>query len=415
MRVLIGAYACEPSQGSEPAVGWNWAHEAARAGHEVWVVTRRNNRKQIEEALLAEGSPALRFEYLDLPRPLLWLKRRLGHPGLLAYYYLWQLALCVVARRLHRHVQFELAHHVTFVNDSLPSGLCVLPIPFIWGPIGGSTHVLPASIELDLPAYARRHEAIRASLQHLLRRFDPFVALTRRRARLILVYTQEALAGLSENERRRARAIVHIGISEDEPPHRSELRREATSPRLRILTGGRLVHWKGFDLVIEGFAQFVHGADVDARLIVTGTGRYESVLRGLVVRENVVGSVDFVGRLPRREDVFALMGESDLFALPTLRDGPPVSLLEAMAYGLPVMCLDLGATAELVPHHVGFKIVPRSRGFVVAEIAAALAWVVAHPSEAAEMGRAARCYALEHHDWRRIREEIVEAYAEACA
>ena len=270
----MAAYACEPSQGSEPAVGWHWAQEAVRAGHEVWVITRRNNRAPIEEELAGEGIHRLHFEYLDLPEPFLWFKRRFGHGGLLAYYYFWQIALAFRARQLHRRVGFDLAHHVTFVNDSLPSGLSVLPIPFVWGPVGGSTHVLPTNVELDLPAYARRHERVRVRLQKILGSYDPFVAHTRRRAQLILVYTAEAMDGLSPGERERARAIVHIGVTETDPPHRSVSLVIPETPRLRILTGGRLVHWKGLDLLLEGFAQFVHAHDIAADLIITGGGPY---------------------------------------------------------------------------------------------------------------------------------------------
>jgi glycosyltransferase involved in cell wall biosynthesis len=407
----MGAYACEPSQGSEPAVGWHWAQEAARAGHEVWVITRRNNQAPIEAALPVDAELRLHFHYHDLPGPFLWLKRKLGHPGLLAYYYVWQVTLAVVARRLHKRIGFDIAHHVTFVNDWLPSGLSVVPLPFIWGPVGGSTHSLPDSIELDLPAYARRHELTRSLFQRVLGRFDPLVALTRRRAKLILVYTHEALAGLTDKERSRARAVVHIGVTEDEPPHRTTPENNSAGLRLRILTGGRLVHWKGFDLVIEGFARFVRARDdVEACLSITGAGPFEPCLRKLAAGEGVADRIDFLGRLPRRQDVFALMDQCDLFALPTLRDGPPVSLLEAMAYGMPVLCLDLGATAELVPPQAGFKIAPSSRLFVVEEIGRAFDWVVSHPAEAAAMGAAGRRHALQYHHWRRIRETIVDDY-----
>ncbi|HLE82176.1 MAG TPA: glycosyltransferase family 1 protein, partial [Dehalococcoidia bacterium] len=43
-KVLISAYACEPGKGSEPNVGWNVAREMARQ-HDVWVLTRANNRR----------------------------------------------------------------------------------------------------------------------------------------------------------------------------------------------------------------------------------------------------------------------------------------------------------------------------------------------------------------------------------
>ena len=51
LKVLISAYACEPSKGSEPAIGWNWATEIANKGHHLVVFTRLNNKKNIESFL----------------------------------------------------------------------------------------------------------------------------------------------------------------------------------------------------------------------------------------------------------------------------------------------------------------------------------------------------------------------------
>src|SRR2546425_1110949 len=116
MKVVMGAYACDPQQGSEPGVGWHWALEAVHAGHEVWVITRTKNRSAIEASLGASPQPNLHFDFFDLPRPFLSLKRRLGNfVGLYGYYYLWQLRLLARARRLHRRIGFDLAHNVTFV------------------------------------------------------------------------------------------------------------------------------------------------------------------------------------------------------------------------------------------------------------------------------------------------------------
>jgi glycosyltransferase involved in cell wall biosynthesis len=411
-RVLIAAYACEPGQGSEPAVGWNWAQEAVRAGHEVWVITRENNRQAIEFEGTTRSGPGPRFVYLDLPAPFLRLKRRGGHPALLAYYYAWQIAVAFTARRLHRELRLDVAHHVTFVNDSLPSGLALLPIPFIWGPVGGSTHQLPETISLNLPPYARRHELARARIQSAFRRFDPFLSFTRRRASLILVYTTEALEALSPSERRRARAVVHIGVTDSEPPHRP-VSHAAPQPgeRLHVLTGGRLVHWKGLDLLVEGFSEFAQTRpEVDARLTVTGTGRFRSELEKIAAARGVTEKIVFTGRLGHRDDVFRLMEDADMYALPTLRDGPPVAILEAMAFGLPVLCLDIGATAELVPDHAGLKIAPDSRGSVIKDIGRNCAWVADNPGAARELGNAARSHVLLHHDWSRIRETISRAY-----
>ena len=413
-RVLIGAYACEPRQGSEPAVGWHWALEAANAGYDVWVVTRCNNKDAIEAALTTVAGPRPKFEYLDLPRAFLLLKKHLGYPGLLVYYYLWQVALAMRARRLHRYLHFDLVHHVTFVNDSLPSGLCLVPVPFVWGPVGGSTHRLPRSIHLELPIYARTHEMVRGILQFLLRRLDPFVAFTRHRACVILTYTHEARAGIPKAARGRARAVLHLGVSETEPPPRLAQPAVGREDEFLILTGGRLVHWKGYDLLIEGFAAFMRTTPRPfARLLITGEGRYQRYLEELAAREGVGEFVEYVGRLPSREEVFELMGRCQVFALPTLRDGPPFALLEAMAVGVPVMCLDLGATGEGIPAEVSLKLPAESRESVVLAIAEALAWTATHPEQAAALGRKGRRFALDHYDWSRLTQEIRRTYSEA--
>jgi hypothetical protein len=133
VRVLLIAYACEPERGSEPGVGWNLAIELANR-HELWVLTRANNREVIEAAS-RDGLPEIHWVYHDLPSWARWWKR--GHRGVQLYYYLWQRS----ARRLVREIAVregvELVHHVTFVKYWAPSAGPVAGKPFVWGPVGG--------------------------------------------------------------------------------------------------------------------------------------------------------------------------------------------------------------------------------------------------------------------------------------
>jgi glycosyltransferase involved in cell wall biosynthesis len=410
MKVLMSAYACEPNRGSEAGVGWNWAVQAALHGHEVHVITRSNNRGVIERELGANPVPGLTFHYHDLPSPLRSWKKRSGYYGLLAYYYLWQLGAWPLARRLHRAYGFDLAHHITFVNDWMPSGVGWIGVPFIWGPVGGSTNVLPSTMREFIPPHARRYEWIRRVAQRTLRSGDPFVAVTRRRADLILTYTREARDGIPYPHRRRARAITHIGISASEAPVPMNV--PGSNESLTIASGGRLVHWKGFDLLIEGYAQYRNVTGASARLLITGDGPFRPYLEDRIRSLRMGDSLQLVGNLPTREDVYQVVGSADLYALPTLRDGPPVGILEAMLAGRPILCLDRGATAELVPAGVGFKIAVRSRSQVVRDIATALARADAHRDELASMGQAARGYALGRHDWRGIGDAIDAIYRE---
>ena len=117
LRILLSAYACEPDRGSQPGVGWEWATRLAKR-HEVWVLTRANNRPAIERALGPNsGQEFLRFVYLDLPRWVLWLKRKKLIPVPL-YYVLWQVAAARCAKRLR--IDPDIVHHVTFNGFRFP-------------------------------------------------------------------------------------------------------------------------------------------------------------------------------------------------------------------------------------------------------------------------------------------------------
>lgn len=137
LKVLLSAFACEPDRGSEPGVGWNLAWEMAKRHHDVWVLTRTTQREAIEAKLASDPMPGLHFAYYDVPRwPPHWdyVKRK----NLMElHYYLWQVGAHATARRLHRQVGFDVAQHVTFVRYWMPSLLARLPVPFIWGPVGG--------------------------------------------------------------------------------------------------------------------------------------------------------------------------------------------------------------------------------------------------------------------------------------
>ena len=126
--------------------------------HQVWVVTRTNNQAIIEDEMARHPEPNLRFVYYDLPRWARWWKRR-GR-GVQLYYYLWQIGALASARRITGEVSFDVAHHVTFAKYWTPTFLAFLPIPFVWGPLGGGDSI-PWSFWKDLSHRGKLYEAVR--------------------------------------------------------------------------------------------------------------------------------------------------------------------------------------------------------------------------------------------------------------
>ena len=138
LTVLISAYACEPYKGSEPGAGWNWIKQISRF-HKAYVITRENNRGPIEKALLKEPMPNVVWVYYDLPEWVKLCKKKLNNIHF--YYYLWQIGIYFIARRLHKEINFDLVHHITFASYWMPSFLSFLSPPFIWGPVGSADSV----------------------------------------------------------------------------------------------------------------------------------------------------------------------------------------------------------------------------------------------------------------------------------
>src|SRR5580693_6290976 len=191
LKILVSAYACEPGKGSEPGVGWNNVQQAARF-HDVWVLTRSNNRALIEEALAAEPMPNVHWIYIDLPRWASFWKK--GQRGIRLYYSLWQFVAYCQARKLHRDVGLDLAHHVTIVSYWLPTFLAFLPIPFVWGPVGGGEST-PRSFRGFFGVRGRIYQAARG-LARTLAELSPFVRIAARRAAIALATTKETAARL---------------------------------------------------------------------------------------------------------------------------------------------------------------------------------------------------------------------------
>lgn len=161
LKILVSAYACEPGRGSEPGVGWNLVRQVSQY-HQVWVLTSNCHRSGIEAELARNPLPNLHFVYFD---PFGWTldwgdEGKKVQWGVQFHYYLWQIWAYFVARKLHQEIKFDLAHHATYVQYARPSFISLLPIPFIWGPVGGGESA-PKPFWKDFSLRGKRYEALR--------------------------------------------------------------------------------------------------------------------------------------------------------------------------------------------------------------------------------------------------------------
>jgi glycosyltransferase involved in cell wall biosynthesis len=401
-RVLVSSYACEPGRGSEPGVGWNWVCQIARH-NPTWILTRRNNQARIEQALEKDPLPNAHFIYFDLPRWARWWKK--GARGLHLYYYLWQIAASFEARRLHRKVDFQITHHVTFVTYWMPSCLSFLPIPFVWGPVGGGEST-PANFRASFSLRGRLYEGIRDVVQFIARQ-DPLLRWTARRSTLALAATSDTAARLQQLGCRNVQVYSSMGLPAHEIQVVDDLQHSSGTP-FRFVEIGDLLHLKGCDLALKAFARVSHDLP-SAELWFIGEGPERRRLEDLATQLQVRDRVTFWGQLPRKITLQKL-GECDVLVHPGLHDSGGCVCTEALAAGRPVICLDLGGPALQVTPESGIKIPAVTPAQVVKDLAAAMKDLALFPARRASMSRAARLHVLECLAWDVKGEQLVAMY-----
>jgi glycosyltransferase involved in cell wall biosynthesis len=365
LRILLSAYACEPDKGSEPGVGWHWALGLARAGHDVWVITRANNAGAIEHALGTQRGANLQFVYYDLPRWLRGWKR--GARGVRTYYVLWQWGAYRLARRLCRDVRFDVVHHITFGVFRHPSFMAFLGVPFVFGPVGGG-EAAPRALRATFPLRGRVIDRAR-DVANWMVRIDPLMAAVYRRSAAILCKTGETRDAIPARYRDKCRLQLELGI--DDPDGRRGPHPPRAAGRFRILYVGRLVYLKGVHLGLAALAR-LRKTHPEATLTIIGSGPDEAWLRREARRLGVDDAVTWVPWLERAAVMRAYAGH-DAFLFPSLHDSSGNAVLEALSSGLPVVCIAAGGPAVLADPSCAFLVPPGTPGETVNALADALA------------------------------------------
>lgn len=362
MKLLISAYACAPNLGSDHAVGWNWTTEASRLGHEVWALVSPVHRDSIKRA--CDEIPALGGIHWVFPEVKAWsLKQAVEPKWERTYNLLWQRAALRHARDLQRQIGFDLVHHLTWAGIRAPTFLGELKAPLIIGPIGGG-ETSPPSLRDKIGFRGRILERIR-DLSNSTITMNPIVRTGLTRASVIFVSTTDTQNLFKGALRRKTAVFTQLGL----PilPSARLPRSQSGSPRL--LYAGRLLYWKGVHIAVRALAEVVRQTP-NARFTIVGDGPERSRLEDDVKQHNLRGNVEFIPRLAQN-NLFELYRSHDLLLFPSLHDSGGFVVLEALAHGLPVICLDLGGPKDIVTPNCG--VVVMNNGQNTAQVAARMA------------------------------------------
>jgi glycosyltransferase involved in cell wall biosynthesis len=304
-------------------------------------------------------------------------------------YYLWQKRSYRLARWLHDENRFDAAHQITPRFDWSPSYIgAYLPVPFIWGPLGGGENSLSRT-----QMWGRRSRVWRRCSE---------------RAEAILVCNRETKDLFPEVFSRKIMYFPLGGMAESEFPE-GKKRVKAGDP-FRVITISLAPQGANLELVLKAF-QFFSNSHPGCQLqLMCRNGSRESISQ-LVTGLGLEGNVDFLDWMPRT-DLRQTLRAGDMFVYFDKEEEGVSLLIEAMGSGLPVIGRSEGGPGITIHDEWGAKISSGEPYQMVSELARNMEHLYMEKALRRKMGWAARNNVKEHYLWERLGGKLSDLYAE---
>jgi alpha-maltose-1-phosphate synthase len=410
IRVLLIAELCNPDWVSVSLEGWSLGRAVARRTNSH-LVTHVGNRENILKTGMTEG---LDFTAVESPTALSVVRRLMGvrltqrtsSTTLTAMaallYYLFERKVWQQFGGAIRGRAYDVVHRLTPLSPAIPSLLAKrcrdAGVPFVLGPVNGG---------LEWPrefSYLRIKQREWLSYVRSAYKLLPYYRATRNCASAIIVGSRATRIEVPERYRGKTVYIPENGI--DTSRFRRARERTVELP-LRIVFVGRLVPYKGADLLLEAAAPLARQGHV--RVDIIGDGEEMAALRALVARERVGGAVRFNGWVAHR-DLQKRLLEFHVLAFPSVREFGGAVVLEAMALGLVPIVMDYGGPGELVSATTGFALPMAGRQEIIVTLRHLLEQLAVNPSSIPAMGLRARARARRSFTWDAKAAQVLEVY-----
>jgi glycosyltransferase involved in cell wall biosynthesis len=418
IRALVLAESCNPDWFSVPLVGWFHCEALHRltdplAAH---IVTQVRNRDAFLTRGWREGIDFTAIGSELVARPLSrfdeWVRKRTGLgwtvstalAGIPQAYFehlIWKTFGAAIKAR-----EWDVVHRVTSLSPTVPSviaGHCrEAGVPFVWGPINGGVPWPPGFRRL-LRAEGEYLSYVRGAYKLL-----PFYGSTRRNAAAIVIGSRATWDQMSAKYHDRCVYIPENGV--DPARFARQVEGPVRSP-LRVAFVGRLVPYKGADMLLEAVAPLVRAGKIVVDII--GDGDQMKDLRAIVAAEGIAGGVKLDGWVPHAEIQERLV-DSDVLGFPSIREFGGGVVIEAMALGLVPVVADYGGPSELVTDTTGYRVPMGTRAELVARFRQVLGDLAAEPSGLRSMGVRARERVLKLFTWDAKARQMLDIYRWVC-
>ena len=304
LRVLLIAESCNPTWTSVPLVAYSMAKAlAARDDLAVTLVTQIRNREALESDPIADDVDLQFIDNEFVARPFFragdWLRggsqlswttsTAVAWPGYMIFEKM-------IYRRFRRELQaqsFDLIHRISPLTPTMGSPLASMcNVPMLIGPLNGG---LPWPA--DYPDLRKREREWLVRVRGMYR-WLPYYRSTYRHARGVIAGSRHTATEIPAWFKGRCYYLPENGVDLERIPLSNGWSPPEPGKRFRFVTIGRLVPYKGFDLILQAMAQ---SSDLrrDTELIVIGDGPSRASLEAQAVELGLSSIVTFTGLVAR--------------------------------------------------------------------------------------------------------------------
>lgn len=423
MKVLLLSENASLQLGGEAALAVHWFRELSSQGVPVWLLSHERSREALIR-LFPSCKNRMVFVEDNWLQAGLWQLGRLLPRTVALFSTGWCIRLLTQlrqrqrAKQLIREQAIDVVHLTMPVSPLEPTLIRSLGAPLVIGPLNGGMSYPPEFAHRE-SGWVRAFMKTGRALAGLANRWLPgkveaaclLAANERTRHTLLNVFPDAAckITVLPENG---------VDLSVWYPAPKQSAAVLSRSP-VRLLFAGRLVDWKGVDLLLEAFARAVLRSSVPLSLSIAGDGPMKRGWRSLASTLGILGEAEgqpgkvfFHGWLPT-EACAERMRQADVLVLPSLLECGGAVVLEAMASGLPVIACKWGGPSDYLDDECGVLLPVHSESELIDALTRAMVTLAEAPRLRHAMGQAAIHKVRTHYNWTTKAKKIMDIYRRA--
>ena len=397
MNILLIAYCIGAGRGSEPGVGWNVARGLALQGHQITVISTNKYRDENQKSIEKEGL-SIKLITQDFPESC-WTRS----------YKIWQRRIGPVIQQEIQEQQYDVIHHITFNQYRAIRDVFYTSLPALIGPIGGAESVpLPLLCYGSLPISYKIKEALR----YLPWDAIPFIRRVNKAKQPV-----EIICSNQITEKRLHKGLFRVKTNICTAAaiciHSSEIC-ETSSPSKEnpyiLFDGGLSRPQKGTWLMIGALNQlWTQNCHIPV-CIVGLTDNEKSIIRRKATQMGLPEEALRLYSSVPRSQMLELMRHATVMLSTVYRDSGAMALLEALAQGTRIVCLDIPSQLWLTPEMACKVPVQRSRSKMEGALSDALKHQINAPAPDSTWHNKRVKFLQEHMTWESRINMFVDKY-----